>query len=82
MYPYPGKFSRARSLGTAFSSQLKNSDYQSGRHFVLNIRSSVAMGKSLFTFFCLIWSSVSHEANKIKPLNFERAQQFLLSLKI
>ena len=51
MYPYPGKFSRALSLGTAVSSQLKNSEYQSGRHFVLNIRSSVAMGKSLFTFF-------------------------------
>jgi len=34
--------------------------------------------------FCLsnIWSSLSDEANKVKPLNIERAWQFQLSLKI
>ena len=59
MYPYPGKFSRARSLGTAVSSQLKNSEYQSGRHFVLNIRSSVAMGNLCLRFLPHIVISIS-----------------------
>ena len=44
----------------------------------------VGIGESLFTFFCLIniCSSLSDEANKIKPLNIEREWQFQLSLKI
>ena len=42
------------------------------------------IGESLFTLFtsltlCL---SLSDDANKIKTLNIERAQQFQLSLKI
>ena len=46
-------------------------------------RDSVSTGESLLTFFALLTcSSLSDEANKKKPLNIERPQQFQLSLKI
>ena len=44
-------------------------------------RDSVSTGESLLAFFALLTcSSLSDEANKTKPLNIERPQQFQLSL--
>ena len=46
-------------------------------------RDSVSTGESLLAFFALLTcSSLSDEANKTKPLNIEKPQQFQLSLKI